>query len=113
MRLGITEYIDCAHSLPGHERCGSVHGHTYKLEVVIDGKKSSGMIVDFSELRKRVRAVLEEFDHRSWNDFLEYPSVENICELLAERLSASLEFSFTLRVYEGQEKWAEISSRDV
>jgi len=28
MRLGITEYIDCAHFLPGHPKCGQIHGHT-------------------------------------------------------------------------------------
>ena len=39
MRLGITEYIDCAHFLPGHPKCGQVHGHTYKVEVVIEGEK--------------------------------------------------------------------------
>jgi 6-pyruvoyl-tetrahydropterin synthase len=29
MRPGITEYIDCAHFLPGHPKCGQIHGHTY------------------------------------------------------------------------------------
>jgi hypothetical protein len=29
MKLGITEFIDCAHFLPGHPKCGQLHGHTY------------------------------------------------------------------------------------
>src|SRR2546425_417823 len=35
MRLGITEYIDAAHHLPGHEKCGRLHGHTYQVDVTI------------------------------------------------------------------------------
>ena len=38
MRLGITEYIDCAHFLPGHPKCGQVHGHTYRVDVTSEGQ---------------------------------------------------------------------------
>jgi 6-pyruvoyltetrahydropterin/6-carboxytetrahydropterin synthase len=111
MRLGITEFIDCAHFLPGHVKCGRVHGHTYKVEVAIEGETTEGgMVVDFGELRSRVRGVLEEYDHRSWNDALESPTVENICALLAKRLADSLPFQFVIRVWEGHGKWAETGS---
>jgi len=42
MKLGVTEYIDCAHHLPGHERCGSLHGHTYQVDVFIEGDHKGG-----------------------------------------------------------------------
>lgn len=108
MRLGITEHIDCAHMLPGHPKCGRLHGHTYRIELIIAGDKRDGMVVDFAELKGRVREVLETYDHRHWNDVLEYPSVENICERLAEDLSQRLQFDFVLRVWEGHGKWAEV-----
>ncbi len=108
MRLGIMEYMDCAHFLPGHARCGTVHGHTYKVEVVIEGENKGGMVVDFAELRKVLRETLGTYDHRSLNDFLEYPSVENICELIHGRLKGSIVFPFSVRVWEGEGKWAEI-----
>ena len=108
MRLGVTEHIDCAHFLPGHSTCGQLHGHTYKVEVVIEGKMDGGMLVDFADLRGQVRSVLAPYDHHHWNDFLEYPSVENICERLANELRAKLQFPFTIRIYEGAGKWAEI-----
>ena len=108
MRIGITEYIDCAHFLPDHIKCGRLHGHTYKVEVVIEGDKSSGMVVDFSDLKAETRKVLQEYDHRSWNDVLDYPSVENICELLSRQLEQRLDFPFVIRVWEGHGKWAEI-----
>jgi 6-pyruvoyltetrahydropterin/6-carboxytetrahydropterin synthase len=113
MRLGITEFMDCAHLLPGHAKCGRLHGHTYKVEIVVEGEtREGGMVVDFSDLRSHVRGVLEEYDHHNWNDFLESPTVENICALLARRLKQSLPFAFTLRVFEGHGKWAETSSAE-
>jgi 6-pyruvoyltetrahydropterin/6-carboxytetrahydropterin synthase len=108
MRLGVIEYVDCAHSLPGHPKCGTIHGHTYKIELTVEGQPKDGMIIDFSDLKQSLRETLSPYDHRSWNDFLEYPSVENICELLSARLRERLTFPFTLRVWEGHGKWAEI-----
>src|SRR5437879_13870559 len=86
MRLGVTETVDCAHFLPGHPKCGQIHGHTYKVEIVVEGETSGGMLIDFADLRGQIREVLARYDHRNWNDYLEFPSVENICGLLAAQL---------------------------
>jgi 6-pyruvoyltetrahydropterin/6-carboxytetrahydropterin synthase len=108
MKLGVIEYIDCAHFLPGHEKCGRLHGHTYRVEVIIEGENKSGMIMDFAELKSSLRQTLGNYDHHSFNEFLEYPSVENICEMIKGRLAERVPFPFTLRVWEGQGKWAEL-----
>jgi 6-pyruvoyltetrahydropterin/6-carboxytetrahydropterin synthase len=108
MKLGVTDFIDCAHFLPGHPKCGALHGHTYKIELMVEGETKDGMVIDFADLKRILGDVLGHYDHRSLNDFLEYPSVENICELLSEKLKQELAFTFTLRVWEGQGKWAEI-----
>ncbi len=108
MKLGITDFVDCAHHLPGHPKCGRNHGHTYRIELVIEGRASGGMVVDFNELKARTREVLAVYDHRDWNDFLDYPTVENICELLAAQLRDRLPFPFLIRVFEGNGKWAEM-----
>jgi len=108
MKLGTTHYIDCAHFLPNHPKCGSLHGHTYKVEIVIEGENKDGMVIDFSDMKQSVKEVLNDYDHKSWNDFLDYPSVENICELLQKRLQEKLVFSFTIRIWEGHGKWAEL-----
>ena len=108
MKLGLTDYIDCAHFLPGHPKCGQLHGHTYKVEIVIDGEVGAdGMVVDFDRIRSDLRTVLDVYDHRSLNDFLEVPSVENICAMLRTDLKEQLGFAFVLRVWEGADKWAE------
>ena len=108
MKLGVIEYIDSAHFLPGHTKCGNLHGHTYKIEVIIEGENKSGMIMDFADLKETVRDTLLQFDHKLFNDFLDYPSIENICELMKRKLDERLPFPFVLRVWEGQGKWAEI-----
>jgi 6-pyruvoyltetrahydropterin/6-carboxytetrahydropterin synthase len=77
----------------------------------VEGEMRDGMVVDFADLKSQVRAVFARYDHRHWNDFLDYPSVENICERLAEELAERLAFRFTIRVYEGHGKWAE-TARD-
>src|SRR5438876_4532388 len=84
MKLGVTEYIDCAHHLPGHERCGSLHGHTYQVDVFIEGDHKGGMLLDFADLKKTLRTILADYDHKDWNTFIEYPTVENICELISK-----------------------------
>ena len=108
VKLGITEYIDAAHHLPGHEKCGRMHGHTYQVDVVIEGDHRGGMVLDFGDMKGAVREILARYDHRDWNEALEYPSVENICTLLQKELTAKLAFPFHIRVWEGHGKWAEI-----
>jgi 6-pyruvoyltetrahydropterin/6-carboxytetrahydropterin synthase len=107
MRLGVTDHIDCAHLLPGHGKCGQLHGHTYEVEVTVEGDLQDGMVLDFAQLKVQIRSVLDRYDHRNWNDFLDYPTVENICERLASELAACVQYPFTIRVYEGRAKWAE------
>jgi 6-pyruvoyltetrahydropterin/6-carboxytetrahydropterin synthase len=108
MKVGIVEHIDCAHFLPGHPKCGTLHGHTYKVEIVVEGAVENGMVIDFSDLKAAAREVLSAYDHHSWNDYIEYPSVENICLLLNERLQKRLSFPYSLKVWEGDGKWAEL-----
>jgi 6-pyruvoyltetrahydropterin/6-carboxytetrahydropterin synthase len=108
MKLGITDFVDCAHFLPGHPKCGQIHGHTYRIEVIIEGQSAGGMIVDFADLKARTREVLNQYDHRNWNDFLDFPSVENICELLSRQLRERIRFPLVIRVWEGSGKWAEM-----
>lgn len=108
MKLGTVHYIDCAHFLPGHPRCGQLHGHTYKVEVILEGENKDGMVIDFADMKGTINDVLSAYDHKSLNDFLEYPSVENICEMLHRELRDRLAFPFTLRVWEGEGKWAEL-----
>lgn len=108
MRLGIIEYIDAAHYIPGHETCGTMHGHTYRVEVKVEGpKKESDMVIDFYDLKSIARDILKDYDHTVLNETLENPTCENLCESIYSKLEKKLEFPFTLRIWEGRDKWVE------
>ena len=109
MRLGVIEYIDSAHYLPGHTTCGCMHGHTYKVELIISGeKKETGMVMDFYDMKTVLRKVLSEYDHRCLNEIVEFPSVENICESAYKKLKDQIPYPFVLRMWEGKGKWCEM-----
>jgi 6-pyruvoyl tetrahydropterin synthase/QueD family protein len=65
MKIGIIDHIDCAHSLPGHPKCGTPHGHTYKVECVIEGNLQNGMVMDFADLKQAVHQTLARYDHQA------------------------------------------------
>lgn len=108
MKLGIAEHIDCAHHLPGHPKCGQPHGHTYKVELILEGEPKDGMIIDFAEAKARLRDVLRRYDHQDLNQFLERPTVENLCLTLHAALEKVLAQRLVVRVWEGDGKWVEV-----
>ena len=77
--------FDAAHFLPavpeGH-KCGNMHGHTYMLTVFIEGHpdEKSGWIIDYGDLKKKIKPVIELLDHHLMNDIpgLENPTSENL-----------------------------------
>jgi 6-pyruvoyltetrahydropterin/6-carboxytetrahydropterin synthase len=73
--------FDAAHNLVRYQgKCEALHGHTYRLAVVLEGTlDEEGMILDFCELSRIVdERVLSRLDHSYINDILEQPTAENI-----------------------------------
>jgi 6-pyruvoyltetrahydropterin/6-carboxytetrahydropterin synthase len=57
--------FSACHFITEHTKCGRLHGHVYGLRLVLHGEKgNSGMIMDFIELKKVMRRIVEDFDHR-------------------------------------------------
>ena len=73
--------FDAAHNLVNyHGKCERLHGHTYRLRVVLEGRPDAeGMIMDFIELKAIVKeCLLSRLDHAYLNDIIPQPSAENI-----------------------------------
>lgn len=73
--------FDAAHYLPSYEgKCERLHGHTYRLTVMLEGVPDrEGMVFDFIKLKRIVtETIIEKFDHSCLNDLLPCPSAENI-----------------------------------
>ena len=83
MRTRVTKSFsfDAAHVLPWHPgKCRNLHGHTYRLEVTVEGPIGpQGVVTDFAALDDLVRArVVDRYDHAYLNDFLDNPTAELI-----------------------------------
>lgn len=57
--------FSAAHRLHGHPgKCGSLHGHNYRVLVEVSGELSSaGMVMDFAALKSLIKDVADELDH--------------------------------------------------
>ena len=93
-RLTITQDFSAAHQLRNYGgKCENMHGHNFGVEVAVEGDKLDERVeylVDFKELKKRTKAVLELLDHKHINDvppFTEInPSSENLARFIYREL---------------------------
>jgi len=99
--------FDSAHFLPfvpdGH-KCKQMHGHTYRLRVVLSGEAHPklGWIMDFKELKDAVSPVIDQLDHKLINDVkgLENPTAENITVWIWKQIKPSLPLLTRIELYE-------------
>lgn len=84
------EFIfDAAHNLIHyHGKCEALHGHTYRLAVVLEGyPDEEGMVLDFCELSAIVKErVVSRLDHAYLNDIIEQPTAENIAHWVWDQI---------------------------
>jgi 6-pyruvoyltetrahydropterin/6-carboxytetrahydropterin synthase len=101
----IEESFAAGHALRNyHGRCENVHGHNYRCQVTLEGADldSSGLLVDFAELKRVVHAVLDRMDHQWLNDFPPFdklnPSAENMARYIYEQVGEGLKSRQGVRV---------------
>lgn len=94
--VSVLSKFDCAHSLLNYEgKCSSLHGHSYKVEVSVSGVHlKDGILVDIVDLKRTVKEVLDQFDHKYLNELAYFkdrsPTAENICIVIAEMVQKKL-----------------------
>jgi len=70
MRLEINGWsskitFSASHIIPGHEKCGRLHGHDYAINAKIEGDIGpKGVIMDFISVKEFLRGIASELDHR-------------------------------------------------
>lgn len=105
--------FEAAHFLPSHPgKCANLHGHSYKMEVEVTGAidRVTGMVVDFSELKKTVEAlVVDVYDHKTLNEFFEVPTAELMVAHIFERLRSVFPGLVRVRLFETENSYAECS----
>lgn len=99
--VSVEHTFAAGHALRNYRgKCENVHGHNYKVQVTLCGEALDhvGMLVDFVELKRLLRAISEPLDHVFINEiepFIELnPTAENMalyfCQKLQEGLKAGV-----------------------
>ena len=94
MNIYVSMSFDAAHRLPkvptGH-KCGNLHGHTFLVEVHVEGDVSdyTGWVIDFDDIKAVAKPYIDQLDHTYLNEIegLENPTSENIAIWIWAKLS--------------------------
>ncbi len=80
--------------LPKAHKCRRLHGHSFKVEIVVAGEcdPKLGWLMDYAEITRRFRPIWEKLDHRYLNEVpgLENPTSEQITAWIWKRLKPKL-----------------------
>ncbi len=77
-------------------KCENVHGHNYRIQVTVEGERlnSIGLLIDFVDMKKNLRATADRLDHQFINDLEPFtvlnPSAENIAKYFYDHLHPTL-----------------------
>jgi 6-pyruvoyltetrahydropterin/6-carboxytetrahydropterin synthase len=96
-RLSRSYRFESAHFLPkvppGH-KCANMHGHSYNIEIVIEGEidPATGWLMDFADIDVHVAPLVKLLDHRVLNEIagLDNPTSELLAVWLWDKLSSTL-----------------------
>ncbi|PKP56331.1 MAG: 6-carboxytetrahydropterin synthase QueD [Candidatus Altiarchaeales archaeon HGW-Altiarchaeales-2] len=65
VKISIVKTFSSAHFLIGHEKCGRIHGHNWKVKVIVEGElEEHGWVIDFTILKNITDELLNKFDHK-------------------------------------------------
>ena len=81
--------FESAHNLRNYRgKCENLHGHNYRVQVFIAGNilDKSGMLLDFTVLKKHLGTLMEKLDHKYLNEIKPFdrinPTAENIAKYI-------------------------------
>ena len=103
--VSVDRTFAAGHALRNYRgKCENVHGHNYRVQITVEGKEldSTGLLVDFLELKRLTDEVVEYLDHQFINDLTPFdvlnPSAENIAKYFHDRVSAGLKDEAVVRI---------------
>ncbi len=94
--------------LPAEHICSRVHGHTFDIEVHIDGDvdPATGWVIDFAELDQPVAGIKQSLEHRYLNEVpgLENPTSENLALWIWQRIDPAVPGLARIVIMEGHDR---------
>ena len=98
--LTVRTRFAAAHCIEGYQGpCSKIHGHTWQIEATVLGPQLNrlGMLVDFQELKRLLKNIVDEHDHQNLNELEPYrgggeksPTAENLARYIFERLKTEI-----------------------
>ncbi len=89
-RLAVRSDFSAAHALRHYQgKCENPHGHNFAVEAVVEGdtlEPDTGMLVDFSLLKRELKAVLDTLDHHDLNATPPFDRINPSSENLARHI---------------------------
>ena len=105
--VSVEQTFAAGHALRNYKgKCENVHGHNFKVQVVIEGERldQTGLLVDFIDVRDLMQAVIAKLDHQFLNEvppFTELnPSAENMAEYFYAEMTEALKAPVPIRIRE-------------
>ena len=98
--ISVEHTFAAGHALRGYKgKCENVHGHNYKVRVTVTAPQldSSGLLMDFVDLRKAMKELVERLDHQFLNDLTPFNEINPTAENLAKYLFDELELEVRRR----------------
>ena len=96
--VSVEQTFAAGHALRDYKgKCENVHGHNFKVQVTIEGERldRTGMLVDFIDVKDKMRAVIARLDHQFLNEVppfdVQNPSAENIAVYFCTEMTQGLE----------------------
>ncbi len=106
--------FSAAHKLRGYRgKCENIHGHNWKVAVSIssDFLNQIGVVADFRDVKKKVKAVLERLDHKDLNAITYFkkvnPTSENLAKYIYDELKKKRLQLSSVSVWEADDSRAE------
>lgn len=103
----IEDSFDAAHALRGYQGpCENLHGHTWKVQIFLGGDELNkiGLLEDFKIIKKALKQILAEFDHKYLNELkifkTENPSSENLARIIFEKMKKKNKLTSKVTVWE-------------
>ena len=101
----VEQSFAAGHSLREYKgKCENVHGHNYRVQVTVEGTQLNriGLLVDFVDLKRAVRQVIEILDHQFINDLEPFttlnPSAENLAKYFYDEVNSRIVLEHNVRI---------------
>ena len=119
-RIGKSYSFSAAHQLtkvPADHQCARLHGHNYVIEVEVRGDVSerNGFCngLDFADLDRDIKPVIDMLDHQFLNDFLDNTTAERLAQFIMDEVyKRSTRYLYSVKVWETPKCWAMVVNQD-